>query len=529
MPVLPVISREMRASARQPFTFHLRTLGAGTLILTSLVFGLFYGFRPDMGEKLFGALHASLFIAIWILVPLLTADCLSRERREGTLGLLFLTPLRPGELVVAKGFANGLRALSLLFAVIPILTIPLLLGGTSWMEALLSVAANLSAIAWALAAGLLASAWSKALLRALFCALALSMLFLVALCIIVGQLMMFAFRAPSVVWPQYTSDFAFLEGAGVLGNSGGMWALYSRLGSTSQFLWVGGQFFLISLLGLAIVIGFAGRKIRRSWREEPPSARQQWMTGTFCTPVIGVAFLRRFMRRKLERNPIGWLEQRTWTGRLVTWGWLALMVSFYTAIFTERSFAAVYFYLTAQQLMAWLLLGGMILSASGSFRRERETGVLELLLVSPIGESRIIAGRLAGLWSQFLPAFGLLIVLWVYLCSLFPDRSNCAVIPFYAISFLTLPVIGLYYSLLSRSFLTAFLSTTAVGLVVPLVVPPLFGLFGLLGSWSYSNYSWTLKPSGKTSLVQVILALFCWFRLHSRLKQRAFSLDKSGP
>jgi len=34
-----------------------------------------------------------------------------------------------------------------------------------------------------------------------------------------------------------------------------------------------------------------------------------------------------WMLRKLERNPIGWLEQRTWTGRLVTWGWFAVIMS----------------------------------------------------------------------------------------------------------------------------------------------------------------------------------------------------------
>jgi ABC-type transport system involved in multi-copper enzyme maturation permease subunit len=521
MPVLPVIAREMRASARQPFTFHLRTIGASLLIVSCVLFGLSFGFRPDAGAKLFARLHLILFLAIWVFVPLLTADCLSRERREGTLGLLFLTLLRPGELVIAKSFANGLRALSLLLAVIPVLTIPLLLGGTSWLEAVLSVAINLSAISWALAAGLLASAWSKVWLRALFCALALSMLFLVGLSMVVGSLVMFAFNASTRVgFGWQLSDFAFLTGMGFLSNSGAMWGIYAQIGSTGQFLWVAAQFFLISLVVLTSVVAFAGCRIRHSWKEQPPSARQQWLATTFFTPVVGVTFLRWLMRRRLERNPIGWLEQRTWTGRLVTWAWFAIVITFYSSLFTKRNFAAIYFYQTAQQVMAWLLIGGMAVSAAGSFRRERETGVLELLLVSPMGENRIITGRLMGLWAQFLPAFGLLVILWIYLCSLFPDRSNLGVIPFYANTYLTLPVIGLYYSLLSRTFLNALLATVAVGLVVPLVISPLINWpMGLL----------TFQPAGLTWLVQVILAVLFWFRLHARLKQRAFSVDKPGP
>src|SRR2546427_10488082 len=113
MTLLPVISRELRASARHAFTYYLRLLGAGALVLASLLFGLEHGFGPTLGGRLFAQLHSTLFLAIWVLVPLLTADCLSRERREGTLGLLFLTRLRATDIVVAKGLAHGLRALSL--------------------------------------------------------------------------------------------------------------------------------------------------------------------------------------------------------------------------------------------------------------------------------------------------------------------------------------------------------------------------------------------------------------------------------
>src|ERR1035438_2921522 len=156
MTVLPVIARELRASARQPFTYYLRVLGVAALLLASVLFGLQVGFEPTYGRQLFAALHAALFGAIWLLVPMLTADCISRERREGTLGLLFLTPLTGTGIVVAKGLVHGMRAITLWLAVLPVLTVPLLLGGVSWREAALSVLVNANAMCWALAAGLLA-------------------------------------------------------------------------------------------------------------------------------------------------------------------------------------------------------------------------------------------------------------------------------------------------------------------------------------------------------------------------------------
>src|SRR5947208_12686555 len=121
--VLPVIERELRACARQPFTYYLRAVGMTALLLECLLFGINNGFGPTLGNKLFGSLHLTLFGAIWILVPLLTADSISRERREGTLGLLFLTRLSATDIVTAKSLAHGLRALTLWLAALPILTI----------------------------------------------------------------------------------------------------------------------------------------------------------------------------------------------------------------------------------------------------------------------------------------------------------------------------------------------------------------------------------------------------------------------
>jgi ABC-type transport system involved in multi-copper enzyme maturation permease subunit len=61
-------------------------------------------------------------------------------------------------------------------------------------------------------------------------------------------------------------------------------------------------------------------------------------------------------------------------------------------------------WLLEQNLLASGLLMGLAFAASGSFSREKQSGALELLLVSPLSVQQIIRGRLAGLASQFIPA-----------------------------------------------------------------------------------------------------------------------------
>ena len=538
MTVVPVIARELRSAARQPFTYHLRLLGATALLLEGVFFGLRGGFGAGRGGELFGSLHSALFLAIWVLVPVLTADCLSRERREGTLGLLFLTPLRAGGIVVAKGLAQALRAATLWIAVMPVLTIPFLIGGVSWTQAVLSVLVNCSAMCWALAAGLLSSAWNRTWTRALLGAMVLAVLFVLVLGMWAGVLIM-----PAIMSRQVPGGYSphplyvLLMGVGFVANGLGVWSTFTRLAAGTQLLWAAGELAAISLLALAAAILVAGARTRRVWQEGPPSPQQVWLETTFCRPILWVGVLRHWMRWKVEHNPIGWLGQRTWSGRLVTWGWFAVIISLYSALLTDRDFFRGYG--AMQNAIAWLLAITIAMSAAGSFQRERETGLLELLLVSPLGESTILWGRLRGLWGQFLPAVALLLGIWFYFSSFLQDATQVEVLMFHATSFATLPIVGLYFSLRCRGFVAAFLATLALGLFAPLVLPVLLafawrvyaginylGVIAprplLLRGWASG---WTANPYSLAAACQIVLAAILWQRLYRRLRSRAFHLE----
>jgi ABC-type transport system involved in cytochrome c biogenesis permease component len=444
-------------------------------------------------------------------VPFLTADCISRERREGTLGLLFLTRLRATDIVTAKSLAQALRALTLWLAVVPVLTIPFVLGGVSWIQALLSVVISFSSICWALAAGLIASACSKSWLRAVIGALLLSGCFVIIFGMILGQALLYGtggFLRPSV-W-QSQSDFMFLTGFAFIGGGGGAFRFLSL--STGQILWTMSLLASFSVLLLLLAIALAGRNMNRVWREEPPSKLQVWCEKTFFTPVFLLSFFRRWMLRQIERNPIGWLERRRWSGRLVTWAWFAVVITIYSSALGDRTLFRGLGFL--QNTIGWLLAGSLAMSAAGSFRRERETGVLELLLVSPLKEVQIIYGRLRGLWGQFLPAFALLIALWIYFHNLF-GQPGLEGIAFCLSTYLTLPVVGLYFSLRCRNFLSAFLLTLVSGVFLPIVLTGYLILDVQPGSES-------------VAFLQIFIAYGFFVALCIKLKTRSFNFTQES-
>jgi ABC-type transport system involved in multi-copper enzyme maturation permease subunit len=542
---LPIVERELRAQARLGLTYGMRVAGALALLLLLAWMYIRLGpyFVGGFGGQIFGYLNCVVFLAIWIVVPLISADCISRERREGTLGLLFLTPLKAGEIILAKGLVHGMRALTLWLATLPVLTIPFLIGGVTWREAVLSAVINFSAICWALAAGVAGTCVGKAWTRALLFACFFGACFAVVFIGLNGAIWLTRFGW-AARFGQDFFDRVLVFGLFGATDSGGWWGstLATVSGTRLQaFLLCEGALVPISLLVLAMTIRIAASSVRRNWQELPPSATQQWLQDKLCEPIVWVSFFRRWMRRKLERNPIGWLEQRTWSGRVVTWGWFAVMVGLYGWALDDKS--TVNRADVLQRFMAWLLLGVMAVTAAGSFQRERETGVLELLLVSPLKERQIISGRLRGLWGQYLPAMVVLLGIWTYLDGLIGGDldGDWKWIEFFGVSFVTLPVVGLYCSLRRRNFIAAFLSTVFIGLVLPFVVKALFDFavasffpaigpfdsrFEASGSLLVAMVEFLYNSHWPVMIVQGYIAFRLWGKLNRDLGHRNFAFSR---
>jgi len=315
------------------------------------------------------------------------------------------------------------------------------------------------------------------------------------------------------------------------GGQRGIWGMVrgpgTRLGPGPLLIGCGSAA-LLSLLALYVLSWCAAWNVHRVWREQPASPRIERLKKRLFTPVVFKPLLHRWLNWKLSRNPIGWLEQRSWSGRLIVWSWLAIVVCIYSSLFSHLSLYQNGFD-GIQSFLAMLLSLSMAISAAGSFRREHETGVLELLLVAPLREEQIIQGRIKGLWSQFLPAVALLFAVWLYCGTFLGQGHNFVSVLLYAVTFATLPVVGLYFSLHKKNFIAALVWTLLVQMVIPSGLSRAVDLW----YWSRSSVSYSLGAFGSPTVhavvsvcVQIGIALFLAWRLKDNLKRRRFALDQ---
>src|SRR5439155_10900440 len=163
MSFLPFVARELRLAARRRGTYWMR-LGAA---LAALAIGGWVMLIPDFRspQRLGMALFVPLSIVSYgysLLIGIFrTADCLSEEKREGTLGLLFLTDLKGYDIVLGKLAATSLNAFYGMLAIFPVMAIPLLAGGVTGTEFWRVVLVSVNNLLFSLAVGMFCSAVCK--------------------------------------------------------------------------------------------------------------------------------------------------------------------------------------------------------------------------------------------------------------------------------------------------------------------------------------------------------------------------------
>ncbi len=470
---LPVVVRELRAESRRPINYGLRMLTAAVIV------SVFAGFlattqldTSQLGAALFEVLQQALWLAIWIIVPMMTADCISREKREGTLGLLFLTPLRVLDVIMAKAVTHVLRAATLLLASVPMLVLPFVLGGVVWQQDVMAIARIANALLLGMAAGLFASAKGGSAIQVMVMAECYA-LFLAA--------------ASGVI--QYLS--ASVASGGLLG---WLWRIETTIGFT--------------LVVFPLVIAASVRVLRDTWDQDSAAPEQPKWVAIFSDSEFWQTVFRWERSRTLDRNPMAWLQEYSWTARLTKWGWfLALLVAEDLILFDFPGW---------QPQLTTVLSLGVAFSATGSFRRERQSGLLEILLVTPLSVRQLMVGRLWGIFSHFVPALALLMVCWNGDRLLNPREFYANPFVFVypnPLAFLALMVVGLYLSLWRLNFLVVWLLAWALAFFIP--------AFSAVGLGRFEGMQ-PMKIFALTSAFQVALAAACWFLLRRDMEQRRF-------
>ncbi|MFM8359154.1 MAG: hypothetical protein ACKOET_11435 [Verrucomicrobiota bacterium] len=219
------------------------------------------------------------------------------------------------------------------------------------------------------------------------------------------------------------------------------------------------------------VIRHAGRSTARDAQVRTPTAAELRRRRFWIEPWLFRRTFAALQRGNLARNPLRWLQRRTPLRSVAGWLWLGVTAMVWTSLITGLgSFGGGPSLLVP--LLPFALLTGMVLQAAGAFRAERETGTIELLLVTGLTEGQLIGAVLhAGIW-MFLPAVLLHSAIFISLQRVEHALHLLLPLPSWSLvaACLTLPGIGLWTSLRGGSFASGIWQTFALGLGLPAAV-----------------------------------------------------------
>lgn len=414
MNALPIVHRELRIASRKRGTYVSRAVVAGIVVLLWLILSVAsarHMSTPELAKTLFYTYGILAMVYALLSGVFFTADSLSAERRDGTLGLLFLTDLRGFDVVLGKLAATSWHGVYSLLVIVPVLGLPLLMGGVSHGEMARLVVVVLSSLYYSLALGLLIST----LCRRLVTVVVVTFLILLLQCGLPWAIAALADEFGALraernpfIWLCPFTSVAFLPDLMYRGASGaGAWFSGRML-----YWWP-----VLVMAGLGtICLGTACGLLPRRWRRE-----QEPRTTKHATTVPGggaatdnpAEAVRRSASRKrtshralTEANPYRWLVLRERS--LNRW----LTVVFAVLCFVCLGFLALSlidqmddFGLFTALISAFALhvvfKGWLALESSRRFCEDRQSGAMELLLVTPVQARDVVQGELAGLSRNF--------------------------------------------------------------------------------------------------------------------------------
>jgi hypothetical protein len=425
----PLVLRELAVASRSTGLFRLRSgVGAGAIGLTIWIF-LVWGTDAAGGRQIYPWLLAAAGTLSIVSSWLLAADCLSRERRDGTLGFLFLTDLSAPDVILGKLAGMALWPGSLMLAIFPGLALCQTIGGVSGAEFARGLLALGGTLFFSLAATLFVSAQTAEFRRALG-----------------GSGLLLFFLNP--LWICLVS----------------LDAVYS----TQPMLFLAG-FTAMLVLG-AVMLASAAATIATAWRQ----AEFKAASGSNSMALANSA--------ADKKSPVGWMMLRRRPGN--SWAaWLSFVLPLaalpVVAQFLPRhlwELAGLCLLLVAHFAVQLLVF----LRTAYSFYTDRQDGSLELLLGTKLDPDEIFSGFIAFLFRQTAPLLvaialvDLLAALWIWRANsgrlLWPLTMGAIL----AITIMGLGKTGVYRSLMcdhpALAFAGTWLRLSAVPTIISLVL-----------------------------------------------------------
>ena len=391
--IFPVAARELRVASRRRATYWNRTLTAG--VGFAICFWMlvviwnprsFAGAAPGIG--LFRALFWFAFFYVMAAGLRFTASALSRERHEGTLGLLFLTDLSGYDVVFGKIAGTSLDAFYSTLGLLPTLGIPLLFGGVTVVNFLCASIILLVSLFFSLAAGILASSLCPDERSSMSCSFLILIVF-------------------GLLFPLTADVGSVYYGFGALADwlksvSPGALAGYAFAGPRSHF-WR--SLFIVHGLSWIFVI-LASGVVSRVWQDKPAVGwRLRWQRKSHDLKMGSPPVRRELRRGLLEINPVLWLCSRGRHTRWYVWVFLtAMLIVLIFALAIDKTFSGMatmpLFYITSAFLKYWVAS-----TASHSIAAGKAGGNLELIFSTPLEVPEILRGHWMALERQFRKPF----------------------------------------------------------------------------------------------------------------------------
>jgi hypothetical protein len=243
-------------------------------------------------------------------------DSISAEKREGTIGLLFLTDLKSHDIVLGKMFASALPSFYAALAVMPLLAICMLMGGVTAAQYAETGLAILNVFFLAQAVGVFSSALCR--VRGNAVGMPFLILLLYLMCSgIVGAL------AKEAGWMRLAYFLQLNNPAhpfywAAAGSAGP--ATVPGLSSNGPGYWLS---LLVAHLHGWIFLGLACWVLPRCWRDKPQKTsgwnsmwRRLFLGSRAARAALG--------RRLINVNPFTWLACRGQISRTAAWSAMGL-------------------------------------------------------------------------------------------------------------------------------------------------------------------------------------------------------------
>ncbi|HWD19474.1 MAG TPA: hypothetical protein VHB20_09345 [Verrucomicrobiae bacterium] len=467
MRFLPIVARELREAARRSGTHWVRMGVAAQAAVAALGAWLisFFNNRVKFGEALFWGLAGVAMIHCVLAGRRSTADCLSKEKREGTMGLLFLTDLKGYDVVIGKLVANSLGGFYGLLAIFPVLAVPLLVGGMTSGELWRMALTLMDTFALTLAVGVFCSAGSREYKEAI----GRNFLVLTALVVILPMVGAFVVAGQGPFEPVFFYACPFYAFALCEENA--------YRASRPEF-WT----CLAVMHGLSwLFVVRACRLLPYSWQDESagrPRRLGWWRVFRHAITYGGRPGRTAFRRWALDQNAYFWLAARERFKPLHLWAFFAAAAIWWiigASLFLESWFSEV-----SDVTLALLLLGTFKLwvtvEAGQRLATDRELGSMELLLCTPLTVGDYLQGQLLALRRQFLrPMIMLALVVLGLMGLALAQRLNAGWFPWAAAVVMlladaaALALDGMWTGLTCKTHTRATLATVLRILVLPWV------------------------------------------------------------